>query len=70
MATTMATSVNEILKEDIMRGICVESLAGPDEGNKDAAVPFYKKLGGLPNLGKTYFYCQDELERYRKWVEA
>ena len=61
----MQTTLEEVLKDDLMKGVVIEA-------DKDSELPVkvFKTIGGLPNLGRTYFWKQDEIEDKRKWVEA
>lgn len=54
--TTMNTPLEEVLKDDFMQEIFVET----DDGK---AVKTYGKLAGLTNLGKTYFINWNEINK-------
>lgn len=60
---TMQTTLESVLKDDIMQDIYVES-------NDVPAVPTPKQIGGLMNLGKTFIWSESELEEKRKYAEA
>ena len=59
----MQTTLESVLKDDIMQDIYVES-------NDVPAVPTPKQIGGLMNLGKTFIWSESELEEKRKYAEA
>ena len=60
---TMQTTLESVLKDDIMQDIYVES-------NDVPAVAAPKQIGGLTNLGKTFIWSEAELEDKRKYTEA
>ena len=60
---TVDTPVETVLKEDIMKDVYLEAYG-------DAKVKVYEKIGGLVNLGKTYFWNEKELDDVRLWVNA
>lgn len=62
--TTMATSEEKILADDIMQYVVCEA------SDKIPAAPSPKQIGGLTNLGKTYIWSEGELEDRRKYAEA
>ena len=59
--TTIDTSDEQVLKEDLMRDIFLED---------DAPVKVFKKIGGLTNLGKTFFYCEREIGEKEQYAQA
>ena len=68
----MTASDTDILKESLMRGL-PELLAqeGDDDDKKaEKPVPVPKTIGGIVNLGKTYFWKQDEIKLKDEWVQA
>lgn len=60
---TMQTTLESVLKDDIMQDIYVEA-------NDVPAVAAPKQIGGLTNLGKTFIWSESELEEKRKYAEA
>ena len=59
--TTVNTSDEQILKDDILQDIVLEA---------DGPVKTYKKIGGLINLGKTYFVSEKELAKAEQSAQA
>jgi len=64
---TFESSEDDILKELVSEGIDGEVVV---EDDKQLPVKVFKTIGGLTNLGRTYFWEIDELQDKRKWVEA
>jgi hypothetical protein len=56
--TTINTSDEKILKDDIMRDICLE----------ETAPKTYKKIYGLSNIGRTFFISALEVEKADKFA--
>lgn len=65
---TFESSEDEVLRDIITEGIDKEVVVEDDK--KPEAVKVFKTIGGLNNLGRTYFWNQNELNEKRKWVEA
>ena len=59
--TTVNTSDEKILKDGLMQDIFLED---------DAPIKVYKKIGGLTNLGKTFFYCEREIGEKEQYAQA
>lgn len=59
---TINTPEEDILKSDIMQVVAEEV--------KDKPTKVYKKIGGLINLGRTYFVNTKELDDKQKFAEA
>ena len=55
---TFESSEDDILKEIVSEGIENEIVV---EGDKPAPVKVFKTIGGLTNLGRSYFWQIDEL---------
>lgn len=58
----MQTTLEQVLKEDLMRDIVLE------EGFSRASVPLYKKIAGIPNIGKTFFRNGKEVAAKNQWA--
>ena len=56
---------NDILMEELTRGIDLEKICMESEGKP---IPTYKKLAGLVNLGKTYFINFGEVTKVHDWA--
>lgn len=65
---TFESSEDEVLRNIISEGIDQEVVVEDDK--KPEAVKVFKTIGGLTNLGRTFFWNQNELNEKRKWVEA
>lgn len=65
---TFESSEDEVLRNIISEGIDKEIVLEADKQPK--AVKVFKTIGGLTNLGRTFFWNQNELNEKRKWVEA
>ena len=59
---TIDTSDEKILKDDLMQDIFLEE--------DDAPIKVYKKIGGLTNLGKTFFYYEREIGEKEQYAQA
>ena len=57
---TMDTSIDDVLKKDIMPEIYIE----------DKAVKVYGKLAGLTNLGKTFFVNWGEINKAYQYART
>lgn len=66
----MQTTLESVLKDDIMQDICVVNEGKSASEDVEKPVKVFKKIGGLTNLGRTYFWCRDELDKKREWVNA
>ena len=64
---TFESSEDEVLKSIVSEGIDKEIVV---EGGSQPPVKVFKTIGGLTNLGRTYFWEIDEVQDRRKWVEA
>lgn len=62
--TTMNTTLEDVLKEDIMSEIYVEA------GDDGKAVKVFGKIAGLPNLGRTFFKSNNEIIEKHEWAWA
>ena len=60
--TTMDSTLESVLKDDLMQDISIES-----DGK---AVKVYGKLAGLTNLGKTYFVNWDEINKAYEYARS
>ena len=66
---TFESSEDEVLRDIITEGIDKEIVV-EDDDKQPEAVKVFKTIGGLTNLGRTFFWNQNELNEKRKWVEA
>ena len=64
---TFETKEDEILKEELTRGIDLSMLCVESEGKP---IPTYKKIAGLTNLGKTYFINFGEVKKVHEWAQT
>lgn len=67
---TMQTSLESVLKDDIMQDICVVNEGKSASEDVEKPVKVFKKIGGLTNVGRTYFWCGSEIMEKQKYVEA
>lgn len=57
---TFESSEDEVLRGIISEGIGKSAIVEAD-GDIGQPVQVFKKIGGLVNLGRTYFWCRDEI---------
>ena len=57
---TFESSEDEVLRSIVTEGIDGEVVL-EDDNNKQSPVKVFKTIGGLTNLGRTYFWEIDEL---------
>ena len=63
--TTMDSTLESVLKDDLMRDIYLEATEQAEQ-----PVKVYSKIAGLPNLGRTFFVNNSEIIEKHTWAWA
>lgn len=67
--TTMQTANEDVLKDEILGGVSFNEGKSNSE-DVEQPVKVFKKIGGLINLGRTYFWKGDEIASKLEYVQA